>query len=701
MNIFTKTKQDEERFSDFETKLDKIISNLETYADCTNINEITKIKKEFQLKINDFFRNDRKLNIGVIGQVKAGKSTFLNTLLFEGKKVLPSAATPKTATLTKIEYSENNSLIVEYYTAEEWQVLERNASTDAKGDEFEAAREIMKMAAENGLNPSEYIVKGSDEITFNSSEELMQQLNDYVGENGKLTALVKNVTVKINRDELKNVSVVDTPGLNDAIVSRTDKTRQFIKLCDVVFFLSRASQFLDKNDTNLLLSQLPQDGVKRLIMVCSRFDDGLADEIFNYESLPETIETTKEQLKSRARSVFSERMKDYMHKEMLEACKEPVFVSAMCNNMSKKTRIEYDSQEQNVFDNLNYYDDADDELIAQIGSFEEIIGEYDNVVASKDETLSRKAREFVPAAEEQLRAVLADLRATAEKKLNILMTGDKEELSKAKRNTELRINDVKGGIETVFGEMLANMELAKVSAMQKLRTASNDCSKLKEKEGVEVHTTSYRVSDFKLLDFSTWGKSHKEYSSYETTYTYVDTNDALENIREFSSEACKEIENIFTKTVGIAETKAKLLQVVLDNFDTSSEYYDPGFFKMITANALAGVEFPVLKMDISKEQAGITAKFTGRVRDSRDMGQLQSLLADIIARLFETMVDKLDKEVLSFRGEISKLKGAFASKLLENIEDSFNELSLMLDNKEKEVKNYENLLVLFKTVEMI
>ena len=42
------------------------------------------------------------LRIGIMGRVKAGKSTFLNALLFDGQPVLPQAATPKTANLTRI-----------------------------------------------------------------------------------------------------------------------------------------------------------------------------------------------------------------------------------------------------------------------------------------------------------------------------------------------------------------------------------------------------------------------------------------------------------------------------------------------------------------------------------------------------------------------------------------------------------------------
>lgn len=45
------------------------------------------------------------LTIGVIGQMKCGKSTFLNSFVFEDD-ILPAATTPMTAALSVITYGE-------------------------------------------------------------------------------------------------------------------------------------------------------------------------------------------------------------------------------------------------------------------------------------------------------------------------------------------------------------------------------------------------------------------------------------------------------------------------------------------------------------------------------------------------------------------------------------------------------------------
>ncbi|EMH00063.1 hypothetical protein HMPREF1404_00557 [Helicobacter pylori GAM210Bi] len=71
--------------------------------------ELEKTLKEMQAE-------DRDLRVGIIGRVKAGKSSLLNALIFEGVEVLPKAATPMTASLTILKYAKTLSAEVEFYS---------------------------------------------------------------------------------------------------------------------------------------------------------------------------------------------------------------------------------------------------------------------------------------------------------------------------------------------------------------------------------------------------------------------------------------------------------------------------------------------------------------------------------------------------------------------------------------------------------
>ena len=76
MNIFT---QENQAFQSFINTTETTRTNLLQYTKEEELKEITQLISNFKLKINDFYRENRKLNIGVIGQVKAGKSSFLNS----------------------------------------------------------------------------------------------------------------------------------------------------------------------------------------------------------------------------------------------------------------------------------------------------------------------------------------------------------------------------------------------------------------------------------------------------------------------------------------------------------------------------------------------------------------------------------------------------------------------------------------------
>lgn len=172
--------------------------------------------------------DNETLTIGVIGQMKCGKSTFLNSFVFESN-VLPAATTPMTAALSVITYGDTQKIVAEFYTKDEWCEQKFQASRsldDVAGNSIEeskikAAKELVDKAVKLGTDLEKYLGK--------TQEDSFANLEEYVGADGKYISITKSVTIYYPKEYLKGVEIVDTPGFNDPIVSREERTKNFLK----------------------------------------------------------------------------------------------------------------------------------------------------------------------------------------------------------------------------------------------------------------------------------------------------------------------------------------------------------------------------------------------------------------------------------------------------------------------------------------
>ena len=260
METLENTQQDP--FSDILVELEGLAQ-----IENTNIqNAFNKLKDAIQT-IRDtketLMRDNNTLKIGVVGQVKAGKSSFLNSLFFDGESILPKASTPMTAGLTVLEYNDSNEFQIEYYNKKEWRIFEVRADDyDRQINELKIQEpalaslpdeNIAKMfnvdselcAAKDLVSKCGDIAKGEIEdkakiVTrpFSSVADLQSMLESYVGASGRYTPIVKCLTIKLCDERLKGIQIVDTPGVNDPVLSREQRTREFLRACHGVFFLS-------------------------------------------------------------------------------------------------------------------------------------------------------------------------------------------------------------------------------------------------------------------------------------------------------------------------------------------------------------------------------------------------------------------------------------------------------------------------------
>ena len=697
---------DDKQLQFFVDDTKSVIERLSSKATESDIAVLDKLIENFKIKTEDFYRENRKLNIGVVGQVKAGKSSFLNTLLFNGEEILPKASTPKTATLTKMEYSEHNIIQVEYYSVEEWEVLEDNALVDLDDEVYTSAREIVGMVRRNGLEPISYLEMGNEQIEFATYDDLIANLNNYVGEDGKFTPIVKAVTLYLNKEEFKGLSIVDTPGLNDPIASRTIRTKEFMEVCDVVFFLSQSGSFLDKSDWILLSSQLPQKGVKKLVLVASKYDSGIRDilrvqdddDIFGdddntADNIPKACKIIKKKLKKRAKVKVEEFIKDLSVREssselieVIKQCSDPILVSSMACNMAKKKEEDYTKEERNVYAALKKFSDDIESDLRFLGNFDEVNAIFAGVVSEKEAILEQKAKSFIPTATAELRACLEEFKAKASKRLSVLEQNDREELLEQKKFIEGQINNIRADIATVFGELNAKLETEKAEGVRDLREASKDYLEVRERTGSVTRHGSYTTGHW------WWKKTH--HYTYQEHYSYCIASDAIDNLRKFSMEAVNQVEKVFSDALELKEIKRRLLNVVVQNFDMGSEKYDSALFRILVEETVAQIEFPVFNIDISDAMNGIAAKFTGELTSAGQKTELTTALSKAISRIYDELCKKLTSSVAGFKAEMKNISKAVENSLLENINNEFETLLSQYEHKENEIAEYKSYIAL-------
>ncbi len=225
-----------------------------------------------------------KIRLGVAGQMKYGKSTLINALLFK-RKVLPTSDVPMTATLTFIEYGDKESYTVEFLSKEEWEEIQEIAKL--RGEETkeqEICREIVQEAKSKLGTKIRSLLGKSVEVS-------KEKLQDYVGADGKFTPIAKALYIKLPHDILKELDLVDTPGFNDPIESREREAEKFLKDADALIFLLYAGRPIDATDKSLLTQKIAYHGTGGIILALNKYDIPL-EEVGAIEKVDEHINKT-------------------------------------------------------------------------------------------------------------------------------------------------------------------------------------------------------------------------------------------------------------------------------------------------------------------------------------------------------------------------------------------------------------------------
>lgn len=479
-------------------------------------------RREFEQKLD----ND-VLTIGVIGQMKAGKSTFLNAFVFE-RDVLPAATTPMTAALTVITYGPEEKIEVEFYNSEEWDEQRLTAQRESPSDSGEAENSKVQ-AAQELVEKSARIGNRLPELLGTKRTDTLDKLIEYVGADGKFVSITKAVKIYYPKEYLRGVEIVDTPGFNDPIVSREERTKEFLRRADAVLLMLYAGRPFDATDREIVFKHLSQCGIGKVVIGINKYD--IPRE--NGETESEIKAYVKEEIRNACRGSNDESLKEMLKKE------EPIPLSAemaLLSYLPMKDISCNDSYKHAFHRYGEAFGLTSQAELREFSHFSDLSNRVQEIVMKeKGEILFNKSRNAIKAAISKVGLDLdQEIVKTKEKvhNLNLSESQCKEKQSdleclqrRLKKRTNTYLQDLTSELDDIYeertGEIKKKIDDLHRSVVSKINDLKRYTSKPAMEETINMNFVS-RIERRILPDEIRLLKKEKKRRIIETSDAYVD-----------------------------------------------------------------------------------------------------------------------------------------------------------------------------------
>ncbi|WRA34353.1 dynamin family protein [Helicobacter pylori] len=721
--------------------------------------ELEKTLKEMQAE-------DRDLKVGIIGRVKAGKSSLLNALIFEGVEVLPKAATPMTASLTILKYAQNLSAEVEFYSPKDIAELKneheryvrefnriveeevkkqkekqsftnrakegvrnlgnkfsRNKSEEAAPKERVLSdEEILDKArriAKNELEKDTRLVSSHDQcermkksgslntenldprIQANSLEELNQKLLQFVGANGKFMPCTKAVQISLNNPNLKDLEVIDTPGVNDPIASREERTKALLKDCDVVFIVSPSNQFLTESDMSLFDRVSNKEGLQEIYFVASQADSAvlsMSEVEKSNQHLPTAFENAQKTLSSQLNNIMGALIENYPNqREIFEkAIKNGVILaSGVCFSMykdfknqaswerSQKTE-EYHNALRNLKDSYPdafSSDDKSKESLLFLSNMSAIEERLEKAAKEKEKIISQRLQDYAQSQANNLHSLIVQLLQDLEDEKKRVKNADISAIKEQIRVYEKLFGNIEMKFREAYEEFILhfinNIRVGLEEALKKaIQTAKVGARKEEEEERYIERVKQGGLGGWARWFGSVVGEKDWGYNEVERTRATIKAGavlDYLTEMHERCESALNDSANSF-KVVFKKELYAKVFKQLREII--SDDLIDEVAFQKSVMAVLDSIEFK--EFDYADKLPGEIRGKTGNLKGDEANAFIQSV--EMHVRNFK---DETKKDV---KGYIQGLREAlerqnFASDTLQKLQENMQNLHNQAQNK--------------------
>ena len=690
--------------------------------------------KQLREKLDRLANDGRLLNIGIIGRVKAGKSSLLNSVFFKGDSILPKAATPMTASLTVMTHGDNFSATVEYYSANDineikrlhdeynklWEPkfnehkkmiaerakkkgenpsaseievkAKRRASEEIKDERLSASFEHYRLMKESG-KVDEMRNRATTEETIQSRNlnELMGQLNKYVGSGGVLMPFTRSVIIRLPEDSLRDIQVVDTPGINDPVASRTERTNEYLTKCDVVFIVSPAGQFASSEDTNLMDRLSSKEGVRELYFVASQVDNQL------YGSAGEEAGWDLHKALDALRSGLSGHMVDTLagmkqsnpevgglFDQLVNEGQDRVIVSsAICHAMSLRfnERSDWDTDMNHVWGLLtdkypDYFGNESSarECLAKLSGVNTVSEKIAQARSKKNEIIAKKQADYlsdqaknIDNYKDQLKTAITD---KIEKLNNTSVKEVQERIKNLKQLSLKATNAIDGTFEDCVEDFISDL---RNTIKKESKNLFDETDEKVNKEEISVTKTRYWTTGILF-----WKKEHSE--NYEVSA--VRTGAVINNLKKLVEGLEDNLDN--SVETAKKDWKKSVVQKITREVEAIEvDLIDFDMLKTALRRMVNNVELPELDLSSHKFPGSQTGTLEGDKAEQfiAEVDKWMGDLRDYYRKQIKDFIAALEKTA---QGEkMSALVLGDIGKQLETLESELNNKNVTLDRLKK------------------
>lgn len=700
-----------------------------------------KIRQNYAEKIDA----NRDLQIGIVGRVKAGKSSLLNALLFNGQTILPKAATPMTAALTILSYSDDIEIRINFFDKEDIEALKQNseayekrfaelvkfgiedacrrAEEKAKGKSGESstaskfckakAKERAERDAKRQLGEDIRLSGAHDqykkikESTINESEvcgkvkilkpqtlnEIAPMLADYVGSEGRYMPFTQSVEIAYPNEKLKGVRIVDTPGFNDPVPSREQRAYQLLKASDVVLILSPAGRYLDDTDKEVLTKITTKDGLRELFVVASQVDTQLYGD--EYADLNGDVFRVRDEIKKRlagqTTSVLSSINSAGVFDQLVEdKGSRIIMTSGDCHSMSLTfaDRENWDGNKQKIWENLcdsfpNFF--SDDDEVSSIEALKNIGNT--TLVEEKIELVKVKKKEILASSANQICQSLESAVDELAAALKNAVRGQMERIRSANLD---HLHNEKNGIESFCMKVEPGITRAVNEAVADWRSASTKdlmsfvntlCNDAKNE------SASTKESFTRHHSYTTGILFWKKHHSYETSHTRVNATLVRSAVEDYIDKVNNSVK------IEVMDSLEQLKRKIASKISIiwAEKAAEQSLDSDAVANRIRAIienmnlpDFKVPSGDLPE-----IMKQSGSVEDEEGNKLLAAARA-YLSKMANTLNLTLTDEISRYASSIQK--SDVANTLLEKYRAQLISLIKEIENKESSIKNYQDVL---------